>query len=221
MQASFMFTYSGRRVDLPQPLPGQIHIEDVAVHLSRLHRFCGATIWPRSVAAHSIHVATLALKAGAPAGVQLAALLHDAHEAYSGDQTSPWKRAVGALAGKAGVPCQLRIAENMLQREVLEQLGARQAFVAAERSIHHWDMVSLVTERRDLAPPDSLAEHWGAVHGIEPDPTPITPMRGMGWRDVADDFLDLHHALMFQITTAAMSAAATGASPTSTTSTTQ
>lgn len=196
---SFMFTFSGRRVDLPKPLPGQVHIEDIAVHLARLNRFCGATMVPRSVAAHSMHVATLAANAGAPPEVQMAALLHDAHEAYSGDQTSPWKRAVASITQAAGLPCPMRHAENMLQREVMTQLGVWYAFKDARTSIHHWDLVSLMTERRDLAPAASLTEHWAGLDHITPDPTAIAHMRGMSTDDIAADFLDHYSALIFQI----------------------
>lgn len=215
---SFMFTFSGRRVDLPQPQPGQIHIDDVAVHLARLMRYCGATTHPRSVAAHSMHVASLALQAGAPAEVQLAALLHDAHEAFSGDQTSPWKRAVGKIAADMGMPCPMRLAELTLQREVLTQLGVWHAFDTARASIHHWDMVSLVTERRDLAPAESQDQVWASTAHIAPDPAPIMPLRGMAWRDTADDFLDVYESLNFQIASAAIVASQIPAPTTTTTS---
>ena len=220
MQYSFMFTFSGRRVDLPVPLPGQVLIDDIAVHLARMPRFSGATRVPRSVAAHSMHVADLAEAAGAPAAVQLAALLHDAHEAYSGDQTSPWKRAVAGLAGRIGVPCTLRTAEHMVQKEVMQQLGAWDAFKTAERSIKQWDLVSLMTERRDLAPSDSLREHWAGLDHITPDPAPIPSHRGMTWEDLAMDFLERHRQLAIWAGAEATMPAGAPAATTATTATT-
>ena len=84
-------TVSGRKINVTNPDPSTIVIEDIAWALSRLPRFSGHSIpyVPYSVAQHCIQVAT-DLKEYGP-GIQLLGLLHDAAEAYINDLPSPVK----------------------------------------------------------------------------------------------------------------------------------
>ena len=84
-------TVSGRKVDVTNPDPSTIVIEDIAWALSRLPRFSGHSIpyVPYSVAQHCIQVSK-DLKEHGPE-VQLFGLLHDAAEAYINDLPSPVK----------------------------------------------------------------------------------------------------------------------------------
>jgi 5'-deoxynucleotidase YfbR-like HD superfamily hydrolase len=88
---------SGRRLDLLNPSPVDIEIEDIAHGLSRVARWNGQTVgdYPFSVAQHSLLVEELAGKAGemSPAW-HLAILLHDAPEYVIGDMISPFKNAL-------------------------------------------------------------------------------------------------------------------------------
>ncbi|WP_322867413.1 HD family hydrolase [Aquicoccus sp. G2-2] len=90
---------SGRRLDLLDPTPMDIEIEDIAHGLAFVARWNGQTHgdWPYSVAEHSLLVETLfaRLEPKAPAKWRLAALLHDAPEYVIGDMISPVKSAVG------------------------------------------------------------------------------------------------------------------------------
>lgn len=90
---------SGRRLDLLNPSPLDIEIEDIAHGLSRVARWNGQTdgAWAFSVAEHCLLVERLAglLLPGWPARWRLAALLHDAPEYVVGDLISPFKAAVG------------------------------------------------------------------------------------------------------------------------------
>ncbi|HEX4891341.1 MAG TPA: HD family hydrolase [Alphaproteobacteria bacterium] len=91
---------SGRRLDLLDPSPLDIEIEDIAHGLSRVARWNGQTIgpWPFSVAQHSLLVLAIYdhLQPRAEARWRLAALLHDAAEYVVGDLISPFKAAVGS-----------------------------------------------------------------------------------------------------------------------------
>jgi 5'-deoxynucleotidase YfbR-like HD superfamily hydrolase len=84
-------TVSGRKIDVSNPNPNDIVIEDIAWALSRMPRFSGHSIpyTPYSVAQHCIQVAE-ELKEHGP-GIQLLGLLHDAAEAYINDLPSPVK----------------------------------------------------------------------------------------------------------------------------------
>ena len=90
---------SGRRLDLLDPSPLDIEIEDIARGLSFQARWNGQTIgeFPYSVAEHSLLVENLfrRLNPKAPVRWRLAALLHDAPEFVIGDMISPVKAAVG------------------------------------------------------------------------------------------------------------------------------
>jgi 5'-deoxynucleotidase YfbR-like HD superfamily hydrolase len=90
---------SGRRLDLLDPSPLDVEIEDIALGLSRVARWNGQTIgaWSFSVAQHSLLVEELAGGMDPRLGRdwRLASLLHDASEYVVGDLISPFKAAVG------------------------------------------------------------------------------------------------------------------------------
>ena len=90
---------SGRILDLLDPTPMDIEIEDIAHGLAFVARWNGQTRgdYAYSVAEHSLLVEEIfaRLNPDAPAKWRLAALLHDAPEYVIGDMISPVKSAVG------------------------------------------------------------------------------------------------------------------------------
>jgi hypothetical protein len=84
-------TISGGPFDYTKP---QIRVDDVAHGLSNVCRFAGHTSRFYSVAEHSVLVASI-VEQSAPEHA-LAALWHDAHEAYMGDLPTPLKALVGS-----------------------------------------------------------------------------------------------------------------------------
>jgi 5'-deoxynucleotidase YfbR-like HD superfamily hydrolase len=90
---------SGRRLDLLDPTPVDIEVEDIAHGLAFVARWNGQTTgdWPYSVAEHSLLVEELfgRIAPEAPPRWRLAALLHDAPEYVIGDMISPVKAAIG------------------------------------------------------------------------------------------------------------------------------
>lgn len=94
---------SGRRLDLLDPTPMDIEIEDIAHGLAFVARWNGQTRgdWPYSVAEHSVLVEQIfSRQNSASVKWQLAALLHDAPEYVIGDMISPVKAAVGPNYGE-------------------------------------------------------------------------------------------------------------------------
>ena len=89
---------SGRRLDLLDPSPFDIELEDIAHGLSRVARWNGQTLGehPFSVAQHSLVVLDIfcALAPKADTNSKKAALLHDAPEYVIGDMISPFKAAL-------------------------------------------------------------------------------------------------------------------------------
>lgn len=90
---------SGRRLDLLNPQPADIDIEDIAHGLARVARWNGQTVGQNalSVAQHACTVEVIAadLDGRPEPRWQLAALLHDAPEYVIGDLISPFKAAIG------------------------------------------------------------------------------------------------------------------------------
>jgi len=90
---------SGRRLDLIDPSPLDIEIEDIAHGLARVARWNGQTLGDHafSVAQHSVIVEGLVgqLEPGLPPAKRLVALLHDAPEYVIGDMISPFKSVLG------------------------------------------------------------------------------------------------------------------------------
>lgn len=90
---------SGRRLDIIDPSPMDIEIEDIAHGLARVSRWNGQTKgkYPLSVAQHSVIVEKL-VQVNAPDLDQkwrLATLLHDAPEYVIGDMITPFKAVLG------------------------------------------------------------------------------------------------------------------------------
>jgi 5'-deoxynucleotidase YfbR-like HD superfamily hydrolase len=89
---------SGRRLDLLDPSPLDIEIEDIAHGLARVARWNGQTSGEHafSVAEHSLLVERIASELEPKLGreFRLAALIHDAPEYVIGDLISPFKAAL-------------------------------------------------------------------------------------------------------------------------------
>lgn len=95
---------SGRRLDLLDPTPMDIEIDDIAHGLAFVARWNGQTRgdYAYSVAEHSLLVEEIfgKIAPSAPARWRLAALLHDAPEYVIGDMISPVKAAIGPAYGQ-------------------------------------------------------------------------------------------------------------------------
>ena len=90
---------SGRRLDLLDPSPLDVEIEDIARGLARVARWNGQTSGDHafSVAEHSVVVTDLFIQLNPKSTREqrLTALLHDAAEYVIGDMISPFKHALG------------------------------------------------------------------------------------------------------------------------------
>jgi 5'-deoxynucleotidase YfbR-like HD superfamily hydrolase len=133
-------TFSGQKFWPCDPLDSEIHIVDVAHHLSLLCRFTGATRAFYSVAQHSTLCSRIVPAADAKWG-----LLHDASEAYLADIARPVKPFLSNY----------RALERALMVEVAVRFHLPWPMPPA---IHHADDVLALTERRDLLNP---GPEWG------------------------------------------------------------
>lgn len=113
-------TYTGKSVDLLDPSPGTICIEDIAHALSRICRYKGHTEKHYSVAEHCIHVSQQVNEDFALEG-----LLHDATEAYLQDLSRPLKVALRTETGRGADLQYLRSAYDILEDRMQAVIAAR------------------------------------------------------------------------------------------------
>jgi uncharacterized protein len=154
--SDWIATYTGKKFTPLDPRHEDVDIHDIAHALSHVCRFAGHVHSFYSVAQHSVLAAE-----HAPQELKLAALLHDASEAYICDMSRPVKhdplmqpyrdaekRLMGVIEDVFGVDCEHPV-------------------------IHEIDTRLLFTERRDLLP---NSPEWGGRWGdVEPYPETITP----------------------------------------------
>ena len=157
MDSPWIQTASGRRFPLLAPSPEDVAIEDIAHALANVCRFAGHVREFYSVAQHSVLVSYRVPREDA-----LAALLHDAAEAYVGDVTRPLKPL---LPGSGGI--EVRIMAAILRRFDLP--------TEIPPSVHAADLQMLATERRDLLTEATDGEPWPCLAGVEPLPELIAP----------------------------------------------
>lgn len=161
---TWMQTISGKKFQLTEPRKEDVDFADIAYALSHLCRFAGHTKKFYSVAQHSCIVASLL-----PKSLKLYGLLHDAHEAYIGDITSPVKEALGSMGRQL-----LHRIEEGICRAIFDAAKLEWPSPAVYRAVKYADLVALQTERRDLLNPCS--ERWDAgLDRIEPMAEIIRP----------------------------------------------
>lgn len=158
----YLLTSNGKLTQDSSP----VDINDIAAQLAQINRFTGATSRHYSVAEHSLLCANLAGRYGQPAGVQLACLLHDAHEAYLGDMATPIKVALRYMRHEGfGHSSAWDDLENMHADHVAQQLGIDQCDETAG-IVKQIDLIALAHEKPTIGPPDH--EPWACLQGITP-----------------------------------------------------
>lgn len=177
-----MLTCTGAQVDLRCMRTDDISLLDIAHALANINRYTGHAVRPMSVAEHSLLVVEIMEReqgASAP-DVLLAALLHDAHEAYIGDLATPLKQLLGPLWARE---------EGRIQKSVLARFGALNVYWRHERAIKAADLQALATERRDLMPDGGPA--WPSLDGVQAVSwINLRSRDGMGWEDWRQAYLD-------------------------------
>ena len=157
---------SGRRLDLLDPSPIDIEIEDIAHGLARVARWNGQTQGPLpfSVAQHSVLVESFCaqIKPSWPDTWRLAALLHDGPEFVIGDMISPFKAALGD---------QYRSIESRLQEAIHLRFGLpAQLPETVEKVIKRADRASAFFEATQFAgfSREEAQKLFGSPRGVPP-----------------------------------------------------
>ena len=187
---TWMLTSTGQAVDLRFIGAIDISMLDIAHHLSQINRYTGAAKRPYSVAEHSLLVCEILEREGGERdpSVLLAALMHDAHEAYTSDLSSPMKQVVGEA---------WRREEARVEYAVQERFGLV-SVAAKHRHLVHWaDMTALSTERAALMP--NTGPTWPVIRSHPPitwwDFDARAKFTWLDWRSAfMDRWGELHYA---------------------------
>lgn len=186
---SWLLTATGTQFDLRFISAGAISVLDIAHHLAQINRFTGACKRPYSVAEHSLLVCELVERrfGERDPAVLMAALLHDAHEAYTTDLSQPMKQLIGAP---------WRVEEARIEWAVRRRFQLVDAFAAARHRIHWADLTALSTEREQLMPPGG--DEWPVTRSHPPVGWWNFDQRAaFGWLDWRQAFLDRFAELQF------------------------
>ncbi|MEN8894609.1 MAG: HD family hydrolase [Yoonia sp.] len=182
---------SGRRLDLLDPTPMDIEVEDIAHGLAFVARWNGQTVgdFAYSVAEHSLLVTDIftSMNPNAPVKWQLAALLHDAPEYVIGDMISPVKAAVGPG---------YEVLDDRLMAAIYIRFGLpAQIPVAVKKQIKKADKISAWLEAVQIAgfTADEADKFFGK---IDPDMAQTLEIRLRPPIQVRNDFTARHTELM-------------------------
>ena len=159
-------TFTGRKFHYLCPNPNEICIEDIAHALALTCRFGGHCKEFYSVAEHSYRVAMIVDKQD-----KMAALLHDAHEAYLHDVPRPIKSDIIGYKEIA----------DRVQSVINKAFGV---IVYEPDHLAYADDVLLATEARDIMP---TTQDWLEL------PLPLTaPIQPTNWKLAERGFLDFY-----------------------------
>lgn len=177
MNSTSIETSSGLWIDINDPKPGQIRDMDIAHALSNICRFGGQCKEFYSVAQHSVLVYRLMTRETDDKQLHLAALLHDAHEAYLGDIPSPIKPLIGE-----GFK---RIAMNM--DKAIASAYDLPGYLFSHLLIKKCDFVALIFEGQNLMPSKAV-NRWYHKNAL-PDMSYLTWVGAMQPTTAKDQFL--------------------------------
>lgn len=179
---SILTLANGHHVDLLGPKSSDVDFDVIGEHLAKENRYNGAT--PDvcySVAEHSVRAALAALYSGATDDLAAYVLIHDCHEAFLKDDTTPKKSAIGVIAEEAFGVLASTITDafdrltDRFDAAIHEAAGLQwppSREIAG--AIKYWDLRMFATEWRDLMRncphPDPEA-----YKDVQPLPFTITP----------------------------------------------
>ncbi|NKB52960.1 MAG: hydrolase [Rhizobiaceae bacterium] len=165
---------SGRRLDLLDPSPLDVELEDIAHGLARVARWNGQTHGDHafSVAQHSLLVEQIMglLNPAMPSPHRLYALLHDAPEYVIGDMISPFKAVVGGAYKQV---------EARLEAAIHRRAGlSAHPDPRLKKAIKKADKIAAYFEATQLAgfEVEEAAKFFGQPNGVSIDQLDLSPL---------------------------------------------
>ena len=188
--STHMLTALGNEVDLRYPQVASITLADISHHLAQINRFAGACRRPYSVAEHSLLVWEICQRTmQMDVHGWMAALMHDAHEAYTNDLSTPAKAQVGDG---------WHLFEGRLERTVRSAFALHGPSAKWAAQIKHADLIALATERAQLLPNGPGTSLWPCLIHVQPAGwvnLMAAERRAMAWTDWRDRFADAADSL--------------------------
>lgn len=131
-----MISVSGRTVPVTDLQPEDVYEPDIAHALGMICRYNGHVPRFYSVAEHCVRVAEMLRSWGEPSHVVLTGLVHDAHEALTGDMIRPLKRTAGL--GEEFLALEAKVAEVVTRS--FGGLWPHPGVVEeADRAVYYWE----------------------------------------------------------------------------------
>ena len=174
-------TFTGGKFYLLDPQSEDIEIEDIAHSLAQQNRFNGHTLFPYSVAQHSVLACDIV--GDGDARLALTTLLHDATEAFIGDMVSPLKSQDTFF----------KTVEDNVWVAIAEKFDLHDPM---PQEVHDADRLMLSAEARDIFP---QADLWSDM----PDPSGIKRITRWSWMKSKRVFLERYEELVRQLEKAA------------------
>lgn len=185
---------SGGYLDILDPDPSCITVEDIATMLSKEPRYRGATLGFLSVAEHAVLVATKLRQIGAPLQLQFAGLHHDDSEIVTGDWLRPLKMALPYAA--------LRALRELTERmdEAIWQALSRDGALWPRECLHdpelkRVDTWAVALESRAQMPTSGQG-WWQRDLLVQMPSHPEDRVFGLSWGAARESYLDLHYTLL-------------------------
>lgn len=146
-------------------------LNDLILGMSRMPRFAGQTRIPYTVLDHSLFACAMAQdEAPGVYALQLAVLMHDAHEAMTGDVPTPFKDD------------KLREIQRVLDRKISSLVCLNQCdclFTDHDALIKMYDLRALRAEALVIAAPALMTPELVAEHfGVAPEQKDVERLRG-------------------------------------------
>ena len=136
-------------IDLLNPTPEQINIDDMITCLDRTYRWLGTI--PFTVNQHQALVFVLVKRWGGNFATQLEALIHDGHEYVTGDLASPFKDRLWMEGPDGDYLC---VAD--VQEKVQKAIRAKLRFTLEQVAAVDFELVG----KADLFAREMEWEHW-------------------------------------------------------------
>jgi len=147
---NWLQTRTGKLVDVQNPTPDMVDLEDIAHALSMTCRYAGHCREFYSVAEHSVLVAALGRRSDLSPEFNLALLMHDAAEAYIGDIISPVKSLLAPESNEL---------ENRWLAAIEKKFILEDRLTNMDKAIHIADRLALSIEILNLFHPVD-PERW-------------------------------------------------------------
>ncbi|NOT72427.1 MAG: DUF4031 domain-containing protein [Hyphomicrobium sp.] len=153
----FHHTSLGKRLDLLNPSPKDMNLGEIALSMSNQCRYNGCVSRFYSVAEHSVLMSWWAKDEGYDETTRIAMMMHDAHEAYTGDITKSVQDVL--FMGNPHARADFEALKDRIDAAIKELIGFRydtKSVVVVEA-----DQRILLDERRVLLAPGDPPIVWG------------------------------------------------------------